>query len=47
MRRAGLDPRVIHAEGAGHSYGGSMEARLRETFEWLIENDSRWLAARP
>lgn len=42
MKRGGLDVRVTHAEGAGHSYGGVMEQSLRATFAWVIEGDPRW-----
>lgn len=42
MRRAGLEARVVHAEGAGHSYGGVMEEELRTVFGWVIEGDPRW-----
>jgi predicted esterase len=42
MRRAGLEARVIHAKGAGHSYGGVMEEELRRVFAWVIEGDPRW-----
>lgn len=42
MRRGGLVPRVLYVEGAGHSYGGAMEQRVKESFEWLIEGDPRW-----
>ena len=42
MRRGGLDVRVLHAEGAGHSYGGVMEQSLRQAFAWIVEGDPRW-----
>lgn len=42
LRRGGVEARVVHAEGAGHSYGGVMEEDLRRTFAWVIEGDSRW-----
>lgn len=47
LRRGGLSPQVLYVEGAGHSYGGAIEARLRGSFEWLIEGDARWSAAPP
>jgi predicted esterase len=42
LRRGGLQARLVHAAGAGHSYLGPMEDSLREAFGWLIEGDSRW-----
>jgi predicted esterase len=42
MRRGGIDVHIIHAEGAGHSYGGRMEQSLRATYDWLVEGDPRW-----
>jgi predicted esterase len=42
MKRGGLDARILHAEGAGHSYGGRMEIAVREAFGWLIEGDPRF-----
>jgi hypothetical protein len=47
MKRAGLTARVLHAAGAGHSYGGRMEIALREAFGWLIEGDPRFEGAPP
>lgn len=44
MRRAGLDAEVIHAEGAGHSYGGRMQEAVRRSFAWVVEGDPRWCA---
>ena len=42
LGRAGLDARVVHAEGAGHSYGGAMQREVAAAFDWLIEGDRRW-----
>jgi predicted esterase len=44
LMKAGVEARVVHAEGAGHSYGPLMEAELRASFEWLVEGDARWLS---
>ena len=44
LRRGGLDAEVIHAEGAGHSYGGRMKAAVKAAFSWVIEGDPRWCA---
>ena len=42
MRRAGLEAEVIHAEGAGHSYGGRMKEAVHRAFSWVVEGDERW-----
>jgi predicted esterase len=42
LGKTGVTTRVAHAEGAGHSYGPTMQAELRATFEWLVEGDERW-----
>jgi poly(3-hydroxybutyrate) depolymerase len=44
MRRGGILTRIIHAVGAGHSYGGAMERELEGAFAWAIEGDPRWTA---
>lgn len=42
LEKAGVATRIVHARGAGHSYGPTMQAELRGTFEWLVEGDERW-----
>ena len=42
LEKTGVTTRIAHAEGAGHSYGPTMQAELRATFEWLVEGDERW-----
>jgi predicted esterase len=42
LKKAGVEGRVLHAEGAGHSYGPAMEAELRTNFEWLVADDPRF-----
>ena len=42
LKKAGVEARVVHAEGAGHSYGPPMDAELRASFEWLVEGDARF-----
>jgi predicted esterase len=44
LERSGVDTRVAHAQGAGHSYGPTMEAQVRENFAWVVADDPRWLA---
>lgn len=42
LESAGVATRVVHAEGAGHSYGGVMQTELEDSFGWLVEGDPRW-----
>jgi predicted esterase len=42
LESSGVATQVVHAEGAGHSYGPAMETRLREAFRWLVADDPRW-----
>lgn len=42
LKRTGVGTRVAHAQGAGHSYGATMERSLREHFDWLVADDPRW-----
>jgi hypothetical protein len=37
-----VSAKVVHAAGAGHSYGPTMEAELRKSFMWLVADDPRW-----
>ena len=42
LEKESVETRVLHAEGAGHTYGGPVEELVRGSFEWLVEGDSRW-----
>ncbi len=42
LTKAGAEAHVVHAEGAGHSYGAAMRAELEKSFEWLVSGDPRW-----
>ena len=42
LEAVGVGIKVAHADGAGHSYGSTMEARLSEAFGWLVADDPRW-----
>lgn len=42
LTKAGAEARVVHAVGAGHSYGGAMQTELEKSFEWLVAGDPRW-----
>ncbi len=36
MKRAGLDARLRHAPGAGHTYGGEVAVAVTELLPWLL-----------
>jgi predicted esterase len=42
LRKAGLDARLEHAPGAGHTYGGAVGDRVASALPWLFEGDARW-----
>ncbi|HEU4533857.1 MAG TPA: hypothetical protein VFS00_07050 [Polyangiaceae bacterium] len=43
LEGAGLETRVFHAEGAGHTYAGTgVERETYAAFDWVIEGDPRW-----
>jgi predicted esterase len=42
LERAGVTARVEYLPGAGHTYGGSVEAALPQALEWLVAGDPRW-----
>lgn len=42
LEKVGVETLVAHAEGAGHSYGGTMQTELERNFEWLVAGDPRW-----
>jgi predicted esterase len=42
LERAGVEARVEHIEGGGHTYGGSVAERVAATFDWVVEGDARW-----
>jgi predicted esterase len=42
LENAGVATRVVHAEGAGHSYGAAMESQIRENFGWVVGDDPRF-----
>lgn len=42
LEQGGVSARAIHVEGAGHTYGGAVAARLPEIFRWLVADDPRW-----
>jgi predicted esterase len=42
LERSGVSAKVVHAAGAGHSYGPAMEAELHKSFMWLVADDPRW-----
>jgi predicted esterase len=42
LEKSGAAVRVEHAAGAGHTYGGEIERRVTEAFDWVVEGDPRW-----
>jgi hypothetical protein len=42
MTKGGLETRIVFEAGAGHTYAGQLGISVKNTFEWLIENDKRW-----
>jgi predicted esterase len=42
LGKAGLPGRVVHAAGAGHTYGGAVAAEVRGALAWITEGDARW-----
>lgn len=43
LRRQGLDVRVVHAPGAGHTYGGGVGDEVARAFAWVVERDRRFV----
>jgi predicted esterase len=42
MEREGLTARVVHAPGAGHTYGGAVGEEVARAFAWVVEGDGRF-----
>ncbi len=42
LDKAGLPGRVVHAVGAGHTYGGPVAEEVRGALPWITEGDARW-----
>ena len=42
LAKAGVAGRVVHGVGAGHTYGGAVEAAVKGALPWITEGDSRW-----
>ena len=42
LDKVGVATNIAHAQGAGHSYGETMETELKKTWEWVVEDDPRW-----
>jgi predicted esterase len=43
LERAGVEARVFHAAGAGHTYAGTgVERETYAAFDWVIDGDPRW-----
>lgn len=42
LEKAGLEGRVVHAAGAGHTYGGAVADAVLGALPWVFEGDPRW-----
>jgi predicted esterase len=42
VERAGVKARLVYAEGAGHAFGGAVEANVAAALPWLLEGDDRF-----
>ncbi len=42
LEQGGVQAQAVHVAGAGHTYGGTVAARLPEIFRWLVADDPRW-----
>ncbi len=42
LAKAGLEGRVVHAAGAGHTYGGAVADAVIDALPWVLEGDPRW-----
>jgi predicted esterase len=42
LEKAGLEGRVVHAAGAGHTYGGAVADAVIGALPWVFEGDPRW-----
>ncbi len=39
---AGVESRVVYAQGAGHTYGGEIAELVTEAWDWVVVEDQRW-----
>ncbi|MBE7478592.1 MAG: hypothetical protein HS104_01195 [Polyangiaceae bacterium] len=42
LRRAGVEARLEHAPGAGHTYADAVGDKVLAALPWLVEGDARW-----
>jgi hypothetical protein len=42
LRRGGIDARVEHAPGGGHTYDGEVGERVLAALDWVTAGDPRW-----
>jgi hypothetical protein len=47
LEATGVATRVVYVGGLGHSYGGPLNAPIREAWSWLTEGDPRWTSSAP
>jgi predicted esterase len=42
LRRGGVQTRVEHAPGVGHTYAEGVGDRVLAAFDWIVDGDPRW-----
>lgn len=42
LERAGLLARTLYVDGAGHTYGGALQAAVEARFSWVVEGLRSW-----
>lgn len=45
LARGGVEVKLRHASGAGHTYAGAVGDHVAELLEWLVADDARWAQA--
>ena len=43
LEKAGIATRVTYAPDQGHTYDGLVQADLKKSFPWLVEDDARFV----
>lgn len=43
LGKSGVEARVVHGAGEGHSYFGKVADEVRRSFDWVVGLDARWI----
>jgi predicted esterase len=43
LGKLGVEARVVHGAGEGHSYFGKVADEVRRSFDWVVGLDARWI----